>query len=71
MRAGTMERPTRPLTEAERIFWESPHGPNWAARLQRALRAEYGCDPEWVGPYEKQPLNQFGERETWWVRREP
>jgi hypothetical protein len=67
-----MERPTaRPLTEAERIFWERPMGEHWGERLTRALQAEYGVNPEWIGPYrgERYPWSTEDQRWLWWVKR--
>jgi hypothetical protein len=73
MKAGITERPTRPLTEVERIFQEAPHGERWAERLTAALRAEYGVDPEWDGPYpgecSRDGTDAYFGRWLWWVKR--
>lgn len=72
MRAGITERPTRPLTEAEQVFFEAPHGPDWATRLTAALQKEYGYDPTWDGPYrgELGPYTiEDGGPWLWWVKR--
>lgn len=72
MRAGITEQPTaRPLTEAERIFFEAPHGPDWAARLTEALQREYNGG-DWLGPCESETArtgSTAGCRVRWYVRR--
>lgn len=55
------------LTDAKRIFWERPMGPDWHERLATALKREAGVD--WIGPCPGEKCGSKGDRAIWWVQQ--